>query len=427
MRIIKQILKSFPEEFFGLNYYNRKEIKAVNRIIRNKAPFRYYGNKITYETNRFEKNCCHYYNKKYAHAVNSGTGGLLCALHAFDVGLADEVIIPGFFWISVSNAILLRGAVPVFCEIDDSLNMDINDLQKKITHKTKCIIAIHMEGTQSKIDQIREICSVKKIKLLEDFSQANGGTLHGQKIGSFGDIAIASLQINKIITSGEGGILLTDDVELYNKIVARSDFGYNRVQNEINPDKSNVWITYGEGRRFNEIGSAIMNVQLKKLNAIVKRMHKNKYDILKALGNIKPVCLRTVIDREGDTGYSIIFIFRSLDHINAFMRLYETLYKENEIRFYRLIDKDYRFHIYYDCDNLVTKKEVLPDGFPWKYFDSEKYTYAKGLLPYTDDILARSLAVRIPANLNGLHKGVLCYCIGKLIDRFKIMFPEHLV
>ena len=222
------ILFSIPQSYFGANLYNHQEIRAAKRVISHKSPFRYYGSRLTHETSKFEKKCQQFYGVKYAHAVNSGTGGISCALHALGIGLGDEVLIPGFLWIAVSNMVLLHGAIPVLCEIDESLNVDVNDLQQKITKKTKCVIVIHMEGTQAPIMEIKTICDQHQLKILEDFSQCNGGTLGSKKIGSFGDISIASLQLNKQITCGEGGIILTDNEEYYHRIVTRSDFGFHR-------------------------------------------------------------------------------------------------------------------------------------------------------------------------------------------------------
>lgn len=412
--IEKKILEGIPEFYFGANLYNRMEKRAVIKVISNKAPFRYYGNKITYEAKKYEEVCKQYYNVKYAYAVNSGTAALSCALHALDIGLGDEVIVPGFFWISVSNAIVLRGAVPVFCEINDTLNMDTEDLKNKITSRTKCVIAIHMEGTQAPIEEIRKICDKYNLKLLEDFSQCNGGMLGNKKIGSFGDISISSLQLNKIVTCGEGGIILTNNRDYYLKAIARADCGFPPRDEKC--DNGDAYITYGEGRRFSEISAAIMLAQMKKIDKMIKRMNRNKYEIINALGDIRPIQFRRVIDKKGDTGYSIIFIFETADQTEKFLELYYSLYGDNLLRFYRLSDTGY--HIYYNCTNLVEHKELILGGYPWKYI-SDIPDYKKGLLPVTDSLLERSVAIRLPADLSFIQRKVLIKHLLRLIRLFR--------
>lgn len=413
-KIEQKILKTIPEFYFGVNLYNRLEKRAVTKIISNKAPFRYYGNKLSHQAKKYEETCKKYYVMKYAYAVNSGTGALSCALHALDIGIGDEVIIPGFFWISVSNTLLLRGAMPVFCEIDDTLNMDVKDLKKKITNRTKCVIAIHMEGTQSAIEEISDVCKKNNLKLLEDFSQCNGASLNGKKIGSFGDVSISSLQLNKIVSSGEGGIVLTNSKDYYNKIVARADCGIPARDEKI--EKEDDYITYGEGRRFNEISAAIMNVQMTKIDKMIKKMNKNKYDIIEGLGDIAPIQYRRVIDKNGDTGYSIIFIFKTKQQIKLFLQIYNKLCPNNLLRFYQLSETGN--HIYYNCSNLVQHKDALPGGFPWT-FVQDRPKYYKGLLTYTDEIIEKSIAIRLPANLSFIQKKVLKRQLKELIEEFK--------
>ena len=409
--VMKEILDSIPEFYFGANLYDSNEISAAEKVLFNKAPFRYYGNNINYEAKRYEDRCKEFYGVKYAHAVNSGTGALFCAFKALDIKLGDEVIVPGFFWIAISNAIVSNGGIPVLCEIDETYNMSINDLKRKISNKTKCVVAVHMEGTQAEIDSIKEICDSYNIKLLEDFSQCNGGTYKGKKIGSFGDVAISSLQLNKIVTCGEGGIILTNDKKIYDRVVLASDLGCCRENQEFDD------VCYGEGRRFNELSAAIMNVQMCKIDDMICQMRKNKYDIMNYLGDIYPLKYRKVVDKEGDTGYSIILCFDSADSTNYFWKIYNAKFPKNNIRFYRLSDTGN--HIYYNCTNLVNKKGILGTKLPWCLVDEEQYHYERGNLRETDRLLECAIAVRIPADISELQKKVLASSINYLIREYK--------
>ncbi len=329
------ILKTISNDFYGAYWYNYQEVEAVSRIINNKSPFRYYGSNMLNETEKFEENCRQYFGVKYAHALNSGTGALMCALHALGVGPGDEVIIPGYFFSAVYSSILLRGAIPVLGEIDETLNLDPDDFEKKITHKTKCVIVIHMDGVPARVEQIMNISHRKGICVIEDFSQCIGGIVNGNKLGSFGDVAITSLQLNKMITSGEGGLLLTNNEHYYHKAVARSDIGFQRIDRELNSLNTNPFLTYGEGRRFSEIGSAIMNVQLIKLDAILEKMKKTKQLIKQRLGDITPIKFKTIIDENGDIGSTLTLIFESEKQSDIFLDVYSNLCPNGEMKLFR--------------------------------------------------------------------------------------------
>jgi len=397
-KLNNRILNTISKDYYGVNYYNSEEVEAASKVIKNKSPFRYYGDHLSYEVENFEKECIQYFGVKYAHAVNSATGGLSCALHAFDVSLGDEVIVPGYFWVAVANVSLLRGAIPVLCEVDESFNMDPCDLIKKITSKTKCIIVIHMDGVQAAVEQIREICSEHNIKILEDFSQCIGGEIKGKKIGSFGDIAVASMQVNKIITAGEGGILLTDNKDYYYKMVARSDFGFQRDQDQILDNRNNKYLTFGEGRRCNEINAAVLRVQLRKLPEIIQNMMQTKAYIKHKLGNIYPIQFRKLIHPESEIGTTLMLIFPEERVTDKFLQIYNDKFPNDELKLCRL--GEFGYHVYYNCTNLTEKKEVLPGGFPWTYVVNNNYSYRKGTLPKTDDLLSRTIIMKLPARLN---------------------------
>jgi 8-amino-3,8-dideoxy-alpha-D-manno-octulosonate transaminase len=399
---IQMVLRTFPCAFYGGNLYDENEIIAASRVIFNKSPFRHYGLKCTHEADQFEKECREYFGVRYAHTTNSGTGALMAALHALDVGPGDEVIMPGFLWVSDSNTVLLRGAIPVMCEINATLNMDPIDLEKKITKKTKCVIAIHMTGVPADIDAIMSICKPRKIKVLEDLSQCVGGAVKGRKLGGIGDIGIASLQLNKMITSGEGGLILTKSENYYQKVTARTDLGYPRVGGISKNTGEDANVTVGEGRRFNEVSAAIMREQLKKLPEMLIKLRaikKRMKDYLRGKGQFK---FRTIIDEKGDPGSMLSIIFNGRDERVRFQSAAEKLFPHQQLRAGALVDMG--LHIYYNCSNLVKKMPALPGGFPWNLPENRgNYSYDKGTLPRTDDLLERSMHMNIPPDLNDIQ------------------------
>jgi 8-amino-3,8-dideoxy-alpha-D-manno-octulosonate transaminase len=399
---LKQVLTSSPPGFFGANVYDEQEIAAATRVIFNQSPFRFYGRKCTFEAQHFEEEAAAWYGVKHVLTTNSGSGALLLAMHALDIGPGCEVIVPGYFWIAVSNTILLRGGVPVICEVDTTLNMDPNDLRKKITPKTKAVVAVHMFGGQANIVEIAKICREKKIPLLEDSSQCNGAAIGGKKLGSHGDIAITSLQLNKSITAGEGGMLLTNNSTYYEKAFARSDMGYPRAGGISSAEAASNFVTIGEGRRFNEIGAAILRVQLSKLSRIKEQMSNAKHALEEGMKATVSVERRKVVDPQGDLGSTQTLIFKTAAEAEAYCAAGRKIFGD-EGWFAGQLSKT-GLHIYYNCTNLVQKIPVLPGGFPWNQPENKgDYHYEKGTCPTTDALLERSVGQSIPPDLSPLQ------------------------
>lgn len=410
---VKEILKLISKDYYGVNFYDEQELTAVEQVIKNKSPFRYYGNHLTYETKKFEDTCAKYFDVKFAHAVNSATGGLSCALHALDIGIGDEVIVPGYFWISIINVCLLHGAIPVLCEIDESLNMDPNDLEQKISTRTKGVIVAHMDGEPAQIDKIREICRRNHLKLIEDFSQCIGGQVGMKKVGAYGDISVASMQINKLITAGEGGLVLTNSELLYKKIMARADFGIPRLEDD---NEEVQLLTFGEGRRCSELAAAVLNSQIKKIPKILEEQWRTKEYIQHELKNIAPIKYRKVNEGAVGIATTLFLIFPSKQDTDRFMKIKEATFPLNEINIYRL--HEFGYHVYYRCSNLVNKVEALPGGFPWKWVDEKKYHYTKGTLSMTDSILERTVGLKLPAKLSDAQKEAIAFGLNYLIAFF---------
>lgn len=408
---LREVLRSISKDYYGANYYDDREANAAAEVVMKQSPFRYYGNHHGMKVSKVEEKARRVFGTKYAHCVNSGTGALSCAFHALGVTIGDEVLVPGYFWVAVSNTVIQRGAYPVLCEVDESLNIDINDVKKKLTEKTKCLVMIHMDGSPAEIDSLVKICKEHNISILEDFSQCIGGTYKGKKIGSFGDVSIASLQVNKMITAGEGGLILTQSEDIYHKVVARSDGGFAREEDE-DTDK---YITIGEGRRFGEIGAAIIDVQLDRMPYMLEQLRKNKAYIKKTLGDISPIQYRKHAFEEGEIASSLMFQFPSKKDVNEIMNIYQNEYANDELHLYRL--EDFGCHIYYNCKNLVNKTEALQGGWPWN-LASKEYNYQKGTLKKADDLFERTIAMKLPGNLTEEQLIAIGISMSNLINKY---------
>jgi 8-amino-3,8-dideoxy-alpha-D-manno-octulosonate transaminase len=334
-----------------------------------------------------------FYGVKHALAVNSGTGALCTTMSALQIGPGAEVIVPAFMWVSTITAIVHCNAIPVICEIDDSFNMDAGDLRKKITKRTKLIVAVHMAGTPCDMGAIMQIANEHKIPVLEDCAQCNGGSFQGRKVGTFGKIGIFSLQINKNVTAGEGGLIVTDDDVLYKRVVAAHDVGVpweNAAPNETSDIQ--FW---GQGRRMGELAGAVANIQLRKLPDVLTHMRASKERIKNAIADLPGVSFRRLNDAEGDTGPFLVLCFA--DESRA-RQATESL-KKNVRNVWRLCE--YGLHIYHNIGALVKKVPLSPAGNPWSLPQNaeSKYEYGKGACPQSDALFARSVLITIPSKL----------------------------
>src|SRR5437762_2252726 len=193
----------------------QEELAALARVIESKNLFRYYGvGDGPDEVASFEREFAEQMGAKHALCVNAGSSALICALIGAGVGEGDEVIVPAYTWNATPNAVLASRALPVLAEVDESLTLDPADVERKITPRTRAILTVHMRGAPAAMDELVAIAKKHELVLIEDVCQAAGATYRGRRLGTFGDAGAFSLQFNKIITTGEGGVMVTDRDDL---------------------------------------------------------------------------------------------------------------------------------------------------------------------------------------------------------------------
>src|SRR5689334_1362257 len=210
---------------WGPQYYDEQEQGHLVDVLAARNPFRYNNPPDRSKVALFEAAFLARMQTKYALAVTSGTAALHTALAALEVGPGDEVILPAWTWYSCYNAVVQLGALPVFAEIDESFNIDPEDIEHRITPQTKVIMAVHLQGNPADMDRILPIARKHRIKVLEDGSQSVGASYKGKPLGSMGDIGIFSLQQSKTITAGEGGAVVTSDELLFERACRFHDVG----------------------------------------------------------------------------------------------------------------------------------------------------------------------------------------------------------
>ncbi len=218
----------------GFEIIGEEEKEEILDVLKRKVLFRYEFHdqrEGIYKVEQFEKEFAKYCGVKHALAVSSGTAALRVALAALGVAPGDEVITQGFTFVATWESILDAGAIPVFAEIDDTLCLDPEDLPHKISPRTKAIMPVHMCGAHARISEIVQVAGKQNIPVIEDTAQSCGGKLNGKSLGSFGTLGTFSFDSVKTMTTGEGGMVITDDNDLYLNASEYHDHGHDHDPN----------------------------------------------------------------------------------------------------------------------------------------------------------------------------------------------------
>jgi 8-amino-3,8-dideoxy-alpha-D-manno-octulosonate transaminase len=306
----------------GTEYYDGEERGRVDDVIASHSPFRWYGpgpNPPLQCTN-FEKAFGRRMQRRYVLGVTSGTAALQCAVAALGLGPGDEMILPAWTWYSCYNAIVLAGALPVFAEIDESLNIDPEDIEHRITPQTKAIMAVHLEGCPADLDRILPIARKHGLKVLEDCAQSLGADYKGKPVGSIGDIAIYSFQFCKTITSGEGGAVVTDDPVLFERACRFHDLGPLRPALKKQLGGERVAAFVGTNFRMSEFTGGVMDAQLAKLDRIVAALRENGRRVYEGLRGLPDPHYRHAPDPDGDLKERIYLGFPTRQHRDRYMK-----------------------------------------------------------------------------------------------------------
>jgi 8-amino-3,8-dideoxy-alpha-D-manno-octulosonate transaminase len=327
-----------------------------------------------YRVREFEKKFSEKFNCKYAQAVTSGTVAQLVAMLSMGIRAGDEIITQAHTFVATVESILAIGAVPVIVDVDDTYNMDPKLLENAITEKTKLIVPVHMLGNPASMNEILAIGNKYKIPVLEDACEALGGSYNGKLLGTLGDAGIFSLDFAKTITTGEGGLMVTNNEVFYKYAKEYHDHGHESNPNF--PRGRDTRSIIGMNYRMSEMQGAVGMAQLEKLDFIVSKSRENK-SFLKSNMNNDKIKFRTITDVEGDLADTLIFNFENSQHTQKF--LYE-----------------------YRKAGYTTKN--IPDAIDWHFAGTWNHMFVN-TIAYRDcwktqwsktaDLLSRSIAVPI--------------------------------
>ena len=330
----------------------------------------------SYKVSEFEKAFAQYLGVGYAQAVTSGTTALKVGLEALGIKPGDEVITQSFTFVATIEAIIECRATPILTDINETLNMDPADLERKITKNTKAIIPVHMYGAASEMDQIMDITRKHELAVIEDTAQGVGGTYKGKKLGAIGDVGTFSFDFGKALTTGEGGMVVTNNKDIYLKAREYADHGHEN--NPAFPRGEDTRRRRGFNYRMMELQGAIGLAQLKKLDGAINKQRENKARIKDAIKGLNGIKFRVFADEKGETGDTLVLIFENIEKSKKFV----SVIREN---------------------GMGTKN--LPDAFNWHFAGTWNHIFSE--LDYykdrpcnilwkkSEDLLRRTVALPI--------------------------------
>ncbi len=371
--------------------FGESEREALLRVLGSENLFRYLREDES-QVRALERRFAEIIGAPHCLAVSSGTAALICGLIGLGIGPGDEVILPAYTYISSAAAILNVRAVPVIAEVDASLTLDPADVERKVTPYTRAIMPVHMRGTPSRMEELLDIARRHDLRVIEDTAQACGGSYRGRRLGSLGDVGCFSLQHYKIITTGEGGALVTPHQEVFGRAMMYHDAGrpyWEGYEGEVIP---------GVNYRMSELAGAIGRAQVEHLDAILARTRGAKRRVLEQIRDLPGVEFQDVPDPEGDCGIVLILFLPDPHEARRFAAAVRaegcpvgTMYSGE------FPDR----HIYCYWDHILARKGYSEKDNPWThpaYHGS--VSYSRDMCPRTLDYLGRAVAMTIPDHVS---------------------------
>ncbi len=371
-------------------YWDEEDVQMVNKIIK-KGAFWAGGPTV----DEFEEKIAKYIGSKYCVVFNSGTSALHAILLAYKIKPGDEIIVPSFTFIATVNAALFVGAKPVFADIEEkTFGLDPESVKKRITKKTKAIIPIHFGGCPCLIRELKEIADDYNLILIEDAAESFGAKIKDKKVGTFGDSAMLSFCQNKIITTGEGGAIVTDSRDIYEELKLIRSHGRQEDPSYITTPEYLDHITLGYNFRMPDMIAALGISQIKKTEKLIEMRRKNAEYLTKRLREIDEI-----ITPNSPNDYSHVYQMYTI-RIKKGAKLRDNLIKS-------LAQKGITTKVYFHPVHLTR-------------FYKRKFGHKKGELPITEKISEQVLGLPIYPTLTKKE-------IDYIFERINIFFKNQKV
>lgn len=356
----------------GSQWIGKEEIQELLEVMSSGYLFRY-GNLgdpgFKHKVFSFEQEFAAMCGVRHALATSSGSAALLCALKAIGVGEGDEVIVPAYTFVASFSAVIFAGGVPVLAEIDESLNLDPDDIECRLSPRTKAIMPVHMLGSPCDLDRITAVAKKHGLRVIEDACQACGASYKGRKVGSCGDVGTFSLNFFKTVTAGDGGVVVTDREDLFRAAFSFHDQGHAPLRAGAEVGRRSV---LGMNFRMNELTGAVALAQLRKLDRIIAVLREKKELFKQSIGHIEGMKFRTLNDPRGECGTLCTVVFDSPERAASVSRRLGTT----------TVDRS-GWHVYFNMEHLNS------------YLREKGLPYGRGAYPRTDGILSRAINLSV--------------------------------
>jgi dTDP-4-amino-4,6-dideoxygalactose transaminase len=356
----------------GSQWIGKEEVRELLDVMSSGHLFRY-GNLddpgFKHKVYSFEQEFAAKCGLRYALATSSGTAALVCALKAMGIGETDEVIVPAYTFIATYSAVIFAGGIPVLAEVDESLCLDPSDIERRLSPRTKAIMPVHMLGNPCDLDPIMAVADKHGLPVIEDVCQANGASYRGRRLGARGAMGTFSLNIFKTVTAGDGGVVVTDDEDLYRLAFGYHDQGHSPLRGGVEVGQRSV---LGMNFRMNELTGAVALAQLRKLDRIIAALREKKRQLKEAIGHVEGMRYRQLNDPEGECATLCTVLFDSPERAGRVSRRLGTT----------TVDRS-GWHVYSSMEHFTRflRERGLPHG--------------KGAYPRTDRTLSRAINLSV--------------------------------
>jgi len=394
-----------------------EEKKQVLEVLDNKYLFRYYGPEgVESKVRAFENAFKEKMGSPYALATSSCTGALLSALVACGVGPGDEVIVSGYTFFASCATIVGAKGIPVIAEVDETLTIDVEDLEKKITPATKAVVVVHMRGVPCDMDAVMAVAKKHNLKVIEDCAQACGTTYKGRYVGTIGDCGCFSFQYHKTITAGEGGMVLCKDARIYDRACSYHDTAACWRPDRFARERFDGELFCGSNFRMSELVGAVMLAQLGRLDYLLEGMRRNQKRIIEGIKGTPGIKVRPRHDEEGDCAICLMFYLDSAEKVGPFV---DALKAEgvNAAAIFNAGIPDW--HIYTHWTHVIEKKASSEVCCPWEcpYHakkNPKEVEYDANMNPKTLEYLGRVVHLDIPPQMSEEDCDMIVKAINKV-------------
>lgn len=400
----------------GLQRGEKEQIKKLileDDNIRGPHLFRYYNPKPS-KVAAAEKAMADLIGVKHCLAVNSCTSALVASYRALGIGAGDEVIVPGYTFFATSATVVASNAIPVIVDIDETLCLDPDAVEKAITKRTKAIVPVHMRGAPAQMDAIMDVADRHGIPVVEDVAQAGGGSFKGKRLGSIGTIGCFSFDYYKIIVSGEGGFVATEDEWLYTRAQSWHDCAACWRPDRFAAERREGELFCGENYRMSELEGAVALVQIRRADSILAGHRRAKKRIKDAIEKVPGLQFRRLADEAGDTGVCLVMF---LPDVETTAHATEAL-KQEGMPVGGIYDSKVRdWHIYAYWEHILERKAVAPDGLPWSTVPANELPeYTHDMCPRTLDLLSRAIIMDIERAFSEADCDLIADTVNKVLQ-----------